>query len=100
MRLQLTARETHVRQIAQNKAFERKPADVALREQTKQEKISVNAIMSEKETNYRHAREEENQTAAKREAAGISAHTMESSELLGLAGEIKVEDSDLRELFE
>ncbi len=99
VRLQLAARETHVRQIAQNKAFERKPADIALREQTKQETISTNAIMSD-QAKYGRVKGEEKQTAIKREAAGISAHTMNHSELLGLASEIEVEDSNLRSIFE
>ncbi len=100
IKLQLASHETHVRQIAKNKAFEKRPEDVVRREQTKQETINANAIKPERvDEGYRLAGKEENRTVAKREAAGISAHTMDRDELLRLAEEIKVGDSNLKETF-
>jgi hypothetical protein len=98
---QLASHETHVRQIAKNKGFEKRPEDVVRREQTKQETISINALKPERvDEGSRLLGKEENRAASKREIAGISAHTMERDELLHLAGEIKVGDSNLRETFD
>ena len=99
IKLQLASREIHVRQIAKNKIFEKKPEDVVRREQIKQETISVNSAKPER-ARVEQAKKEEYRIVAKREAAGISAHLANRTELLRVAKEIKVGDFDLKDTFE
>lgn len=96
LELQLSARETHVRQIAQSKTYEKVAKEVLSSNDVKQEIVRLASIEPELVDDIKN----EKQTASRKEAAGISAHTMKRSELIRLAEKIKVEDSNLREIFE
>lgn len=87
LKLKLASRENHVRQLAVNKNFEKKPKKIDL----KQEKRRPERLKK------REAKIEEPHI---KERAAISAHTMRKAELLDLAGKIEVEGTTLKQMYE
>jgi hypothetical protein len=88
---EITSREIYVRQLAQNKPFEKKPEKVR---PAKAETIGKVLIKSEMPD------EPELAVIKEGELAAISAHTMSHGEVLKVAGGIKVEGNSLRQIYE
>lgn len=87
--LQLASRETHIREVAQNRVYEKQPT------KAKVPKVeAIGNVLVNKET------QEEVKDHPIREKAGISAHTMNRSELLLVSEGIKIEGSSLRQIYE
>jgi hypothetical protein len=88
IRLAINARETHIREVAQDRQFTKQEKPIKTREVETIGKVLIDAEMPEAGM------------PAKSEEAAISAHTIKRSELLKVAASIKVEGSSLKQIYE
>ncbi|MEI9914044.1 MAG: hypothetical protein WDN66_03605 [Candidatus Saccharibacteria bacterium] len=86
---ELDARESNIRQMAENRLVERKKKVINKAEETEAiGRVLIDSELPERPVGHRN------------EIAGISAHTMGRSELLRTATAIQVEGSSLKEIYE
>ncbi|HEY1645761.1 MAG TPA: hypothetical protein VGF75_05320 [Candidatus Saccharimonadales bacterium] len=93
LQLKLTARETHVRQLAQNRNFEKKPVRAKTKEARPSKAETIGKVLI-------GSKVPERSSIVKGERAAISAHTMKHTELLGVAQTIEIDNSNLKQIYE
>ncbi|MHB1864767.1 MAG: hypothetical protein ACYCPS_01200 [Candidatus Saccharimonadales bacterium] len=90
IKLELSSRESHARELAKNKSLEKKrpPKRIDETETETIGRVLIDSELPERPVGHRN------------EKAGLSAHTMKRQELLKAASAIKVEGSSLKQIYE